>query len=165
MSSRVRLIDIESLEWLESSHGERFGHRRKSLAGPAGGRMLGCSLYELPPGRRAFPYHWHSANEEAIYVLSGRGRLRLADAEVPLAQGDYVACLVGEQGAHQVINDSEEPLRYICVSTMIEPDAVVQPDSDKVGLIAGTPPGGSKEQRSLSAWFRRSDVIEFMSED
>ena len=164
MSDRVQPIDIESLEWKEMSHGKRFGHRRKQLGGAAGGRMLGCSLFELEPGRRAFPYHWHTANEEAIYVLSGRGTLRLAGRETPLAEGDYVALLTGEQGAHQVINDADRPLRYVCVSTMLEPEAVVQPDSGKIGLIVGSAPG-SHEPRTLLSWFRRSDAVEFPSED
>ena len=164
MSDPVRPIDIDSLEWREMKQDGRFAHRRKQLGAAAGGRMLGCSLFEIAPGKRAFPYHWHTANEEAIYVLSGRGSLRLAGRETPLSEADYVALLTGEQGAHQLINDGEAPLRYVCVSTMLEPEAVVQPASGKVGLIAGSPPG-SEQPRTLCAWFRRSDAVEFLSED
>jgi hypothetical protein len=39
----------------------------------AGGEKLGYSLYEVPLGRRAWPCHYHHANEEAIYVLYGSG--------------------------------------------------------------------------------------------
>jgi hypothetical protein len=39
----------------------------------AGGEKLGCSLYEVPLGRRAWPCHYHRANEEAIHVLYGSG--------------------------------------------------------------------------------------------
>lgn len=41
------------LQWIERSHGEKFGYKRKSLSSAAGGERLGCSLYEVEPGKRA----------------------------------------------------------------------------------------------------------------
>ncbi len=64
---------------------------------------------------------------------------------------------VGEVGAHQIIDSSDKPLRYLCFSTMIEPDARIYPDSNKIGLFAGSAPGGPKEKRTLSK-FLRSDA-------
>lgn len=149
MWERPNVVNEQDLEWGEQSHG-KFGYRRKQLGSAAGGEKLGCSLYEVPPGRRAWPYHYHLANEEAIYVLQASGTLRLGEREITLSQGDYVALQVGEAGAHQIINTSEEPLRYLCFSTMIEPDAMVYPDSNKIGNFAGAAPGGPKEKRTLS---------------
>jgi uncharacterized cupin superfamily protein len=63
--------------WSEQRHGKKFGHRRKPLGSTAGGQRVGCSLYEVEPGRAAFPRHYRLANEEAIYVLEGSGTLRL----------------------------------------------------------------------------------------
>jgi uncharacterized cupin superfamily protein len=119
-----------------------------------GGEKLGCSLYEVPPGHRAWPYHYHLANEEAIYVLQGSGTLRIDERQITLSWGDYVAMPVGEHGAHQIINSSDGPLRYLCFSTMIEPDAMVYPDSNKIGLCAGSAPGGSNEKRTVSKFLR-----------
>ncbi len=67
------VTNVEDLGWSEQSHGEKFGHRRKQLGSATGGQKLGCSLYEVPPGRRAWPCHYHLANEEAIYILKGSG--------------------------------------------------------------------------------------------
>lgn len=39
--------------------------------------MIGTSLYKLLPGNKAFPFHCHYGNEEAIFILSGNGTLRL----------------------------------------------------------------------------------------
>ena len=88
----------EDLGWAEHSHGERFGYRRKSLSSATGGRRLGCSLYEVAPGRRAWPYHYHGANEEAIYVLEGSGTLRVGGEKVSLERGDYAALPAGAGG-------------------------------------------------------------------
>jgi uncharacterized cupin superfamily protein len=147
------------LGWSEQRHGEKFGHRRKRLGSAAGGRRVGCSLYEVEPGRAAFPRHYHLANEEAIYVLEGSGTLRLGEEgeEVALSLGDYVALPVGADGAHQLVNTSRAVLRYLCLSTVVEPDVLVYPDSGKVGLYAGSAAGAPKEEE-IFAEFLRSDV-------
>ena len=42
----------------------------------------------------------------------------------------------GENGAHQLINTSNTPLVYLEVKTSTLPEICVQPDSEKVVLIA-----------------------------
>ena len=141
MSDRhPNVINAADLPWQDRGHGDRFAVKTKRLGAAAGGKKLGCSLYEQPPGKRAFPYHCHFANEEAVYVLEGEGTLRIGAKEVPLRAGDYVALPVGEETAHQIINTSAVTLRYLCFSTSIEPELVKYPDSGKVGLMAGFPP-------------------------
>ena len=148
------LVNENELDWGEQSYGEKFGHRRKSLSSVTRGEKLGCSLYEVSPGRRAWPYHYHLANEEAIYVLHGAGTLRVGEREVTVSRGNYVALPAGESGAHQITNTSNETLCYLCFSTMVEPDVMVYPDSDKIGLFAGSAPGGPKEKRTFSKFLR-----------
>jgi uncharacterized cupin superfamily protein len=143
------VVNEEKLPWDEQSHGPLTAFKRKQLGAAANGSKLGCSLYELAPGKKAWPYHFHTANEEAIYVLEGAGTLRLGGREVPIAKGDYVSIKGGPEGAHQVVNTSEGRLRYLCFSTMIEPEVSVYPDSRKVSVMAGSAPGGSKEKRTV----------------
>jgi uncharacterized cupin superfamily protein len=137
------------------------GFRRKQLGRAAGGEGLGCSLYELPAGERAWPYHYHTRNEEALYVLDGTGRLRLPDEERALSAGTYVALPTGEGSAHRVVNDSDAMLRYLAMSTMEEPDVVGYPDADAVGVYAGSPPGGDEDERVLSGFFETEDRVDF----
>ena len=148
------VINERELEWTEQSHGETFSFLRKQLGSATGGEKLGCSLYEVPPGRRAWPRHYHLANEEAIYILRGSGRLRIGDEEVMVSEGDYVSLPVGEETAHQILNTSDELLRYLCFSTMISPEVTLYPDSNKVGVMAGSAPGGPKEKRTLNKVLR-----------
>src|SRR5918994_6652065 len=150
MANHPRVVGDGDLEWSEHSHGENFGSLRKQLGSSAGGEKLGCSLYEVPPGRRAWPYHYHLANEEAIYVLEGSGTLRIGGEGIWVSEGDYVAMPVGEGGAPQIINSSETVLRCLCYSPMIEPDVMIYPDSGKVGIFGGDAPGGPKEERTFS---------------
>ncbi|MGM0592616.1 MAG: cupin domain-containing protein [Halobacteriota archaeon] len=152
-------VNQSDLDWTEIQRGEtRF--RRKRLARAAGGDQLGCSLYELPAGARSWPFHYHTGNEEALYVLSGTGRLRLSDETRTLREGDYVALPTAPESAHQVVNDGDEPLRYLAVSTMNHPDVTVYPDSEKFGVFAGSPPGGDAE-RVVHGYFREDDAVDY----
>jgi uncharacterized cupin superfamily protein len=65
-----------------------------------------------------------------------------------------VALPTGAEGAHQLVNSSEAVLRYLCFSTMVEPDVTVYPDSGKVGILGGAAPGGPKEDRTFSKLLR-----------
>jgi uncharacterized cupin superfamily protein len=141
MSQRhPNVINVDEIEWTDSAKGDKFASRRKKLAAAAGGKKIGASLFEIPPGKRAFPYHAHFANEESIYVLEGTGTLRLGGSEVPVRAGDYLAFPPGEASAHQLVNSSGAALRYLCFSTMDLPEMVKYPDSGKVGVAGGSPP-------------------------
>lgn len=132
MADHERVVNVEDLEWSETEQPNDFEFRGKGLASAAGGTDLGCSLYEIPPGKRSFPYHYHMARAEAMYVLSGSGTLRIAGEDVSIEAGDYVALPTGEEGAHQVRNAGEDPLRYLCMSVEASPDVLVYPDSGKI---------------------------------
>ena len=111
-----------------------------------------------PKKERRTRRDYHTGNEEALFVLSGEGRLRLDGEELPLSAGVYAALPADEHGAHRVVNDSEGPLRYLMASTMTEPDVAVYPDTDKLGVFVGAPPGGEGE-RSVHGYYRRDDDV------
>jgi uncharacterized cupin superfamily protein len=120
---------------------ERGRHRMKlrRLGAAAGSEMLGANLTEVPPGAISFPFHYHCATEEALYVLSGTGTARIGDARVPVRPGDFIAFPAGPDHAHQMINDGTEPLVYLCLSANPQKvDVVGYPDSGKVAASAGT---------------------------
>jgi uncharacterized cupin superfamily protein len=152
-------VNGSALEWTETDSAETT-FRRKQLSEAAAGDEIGCSLYELPAGGRSWPYHYHTANEEAVYVLAGSGLLRAADGEHPLEAGDYVAFPAEESGGHRVVNDGEEPLRYLVVSTMDEPDVTVYPETGTFGVFVGSPPGG-REERTLHGYYRIEDDVDY----
>ncbi|WP_135851126.1 cupin domain-containing protein [Halorussus salinus] len=152
-------VNETDLDWTTLEKGETK-LRRKQLGEEADGEELGASLYELPPGKRSWPYHYHTGNEEALYLLAGSGTLRLDGETVALSAGDYVALPADESGAHRVVNDSDEPLRYLAVSTMNDPDVTVYPDSGKVGVFSGSPPGG-REERTVQGYYERDSDVDY----
>jgi uncharacterized cupin superfamily protein len=122
---------------LESPRFDRpgYGWRHAQVGKLLGAKALGLSVYELEPGQKTFPYHYHLFREEWLLVLSGRPTLRSADGEQELQPGDVAVFQVGPEGVHQLRNDGEEPARIVLFSNQPEGDAAVYPDSEKVGVM------------------------------
>jgi uncharacterized cupin superfamily protein len=156
MKKHSNVIAENEVAWAELSRGRGFRYRRRILGEAAGSAKLGCSLYEIPPGASAFPLHFHTANEEAIFVLAGAGTLTLGDAQVAVGAGDYVAMPAGPANAHKLVNTSQAPLRYLCISTMNEVEVCGYPESDKLGIGVG--PRG---KRTIAASFRRDSAVDY----
>jgi uncharacterized cupin superfamily protein len=132
-----------------------FNCRRARLGRQAGSRKVGLSLWEIPPGQAAYPYHLHLAEEEIIIVLEGRPSLRTPEGRQELEQGDVVSFRTGEEGAHQIANRTKGPVRFLAFSNQ-QPDVIVFPDSGKVGAYERPPEGGG-----LREIFRRDDAVDY----
>ena len=123
------------------SKGTRFELKNRALGRATGAQGIGCSLYEVPPGKTAFPNHYHCANEEAIYVLEGSGTVHIGADQVEVGAGDYITFPVGPAHTHQLLNTGDAPLRYLCMSTMLPTEVVGYPHSKKIGALARTATG------------------------
>ena len=130
---------FEPEEWVEREQPPLIG-RASRVGAQAGGERLGATLYEIDPGGYGSPFHLHHGNEEMIIVLSGSPTLRTLDGTRQLAPGEVVACPVGPRGAHQLQNNTDEPIRALVISTMVYPEIAEQLDSDKI-LVHSAPPG------------------------
>ena len=102
------------------------------------GEQIGATLYEVPPGKTGGYYHFHHGAEELLVVLRGTPTLREPAGERVLEEGDVVHFPVGPAGAHQLLNRSDEPVRYLMVSTRPSPEAVEYPDSREISVMAFT---------------------------
>ena len=133
------VIHIDEAPAREGNQG-KFAFKSKRLWPSVGGKQLACSWFEVPPGKQAFPHHFHSAFEESIYILEGRGSARIGENLVEVGVGDYIAFPPGPDTAHSLFNTGDTPLRYLCMSTLHTLDIVVYPDSKKVAIAAGVDP-------------------------
>ena len=93
------------------------------------------SVYEIPPGKSAYPYHYHLKNEETFYILSGEGVLRTPEGEKKVTAGELLFFPTGPAGAHKLTNSSDtENLVYIDFDVVRDVDITIYPDSDKIGV-------------------------------
>ncbi|MCY1719551.1 cupin domain-containing protein [Prolixibacteraceae bacterium Z1-6] len=96
-----------------------------------------ANFVEVEPGNYAYGYHYHEANEEVFYIISGSGIVRTIEGELPLKTGDVIGFPTGEKGAHVMMNKSEnEKLVYIDFGTTVLPDVVHLPDFNKIMVIS-----------------------------
>lgn len=138
-----RIVNIDELQLHEHVHGESFQASGAQISSELGATKLGYSITVVPPGKRAWPYHNHHANEEMFFVLSGTGLLRYGREEHAIRAGDFISAPAGDRStAHQIINNSESELRYIAVSTMLRPEVVEYPDSNKFSASTALPGAG-----------------------
>jgi uncharacterized cupin superfamily protein len=148
--------NINNPEFEKDERPPGFGSRRARIGYELGTELIGASLWEVPPGEAAYPYHYHYADEELVIVLSGRPTLRTPAGERELEEGDALRFGLGEDGAHQILNKSEDTVTVLAVSSHGRPDVVVYPDSDKIGVGERLPQGGG-----LRAFFRRGDAVDY----
>ena len=128
-------MNVWSDDWEFESEEDWAAARATRL--PRGDR-IGATLYELPPGRTSGYYHFHHGAEELLVVLRGRPTLRTPDGERALDEGEVVHFPVGPEGAHQLINRSSEPVRYLVASNRPSPEAVEYPDTRQLSVMAFT---------------------------
>ena len=135
------VMNVDDVEYRDWGAGGRYQAELGSMSPQMGARKLGYNVVRLAPGKCAWPYHLHHANEEMFVVLEGEGTLRLNGEEHPLRKGDVICCPTGAEGAHQITNSSDAELKYLAISTMQSPEVAQYPDSDKVGVLCGAMPG------------------------
>jgi uncharacterized cupin superfamily protein len=149
------VANIFEPEWVERDQPPLVG-RAARVGAQAGAERLGATLYEIDPGNNSSPFHLHHGNEEMIVVLAGRPTLRTLDGLRELEPGEVVACPVGPRGAHQLQNNTEEPVRALVVSTMVYPEVAEQLDSDKILVLTATPGTDGR----LAAAFPRDSAVD-----
>ena len=137
------------IDKINAPEGSAFGGLRQRVGAQLGAQKLGYSFFAVPPGKAAFPFHMHTGNEEMIYIIDGEAILRLGKEELSVSAGTVVACPLGAEYPHQLINTGHKDLRYFVVSTMEYPDICEYPDSNKIGAYATTAAGPQVGFRAL----------------
>lgn len=114
-----------------------FGAGMFRLGTELGAADSGMSVYELPPGEAICPFHYEYGEEEWVVALRGRPSVRTPEGTEQLEPFDVVFFPKGPDGAHQIRNDTEDPVRVMMWSTVVVPTATAYPDSDKIGIWTG----------------------------
>jgi uncharacterized cupin superfamily protein len=127
----VKIFNLNGDEWNEVTEHEGYAFKDAWVGERIGAELIGGSLYEVPPGKKLWPYHLHHANEEWAVVLRGRPTLRTPEGERQLEEGDVACFLRGPAGAHQLWNATDAPVRVLMLSTELSPEVLEYPDSGK----------------------------------
>ena len=121
-------------------------HKRR-LGDALGLTRIGINLTMLPPGKESSMRHWHTHEDEFVYVLEGEVVLRTDSGEQRLTAGMCAGFPAGSPDGHQIINRGTQPALYLEISNRnTAQDSVYYTDAD-VDLIWSPPHAPGKFTR------------------
>jgi uncharacterized cupin superfamily protein len=107
---------------------------KRALGDPFGLTKIGVNHTTLPAGKESSMRHWHTLEEEFIYVLSGEVVLKTDAGEQVLTPGmcaGFHPSADGKTGdGHQLINRSAQPATFLEISNRVKGDEAFYPDVD-----------------------------------
>ncbi len=118
-----------------SSYPEPFakavaGREKRALGDAVGLKNFGVNLVRLPPGAVSSQRHWHSRQDEFVYVVDGELTLVTESGEQILGPGMAAGFPAGVRDGHHLINRSQSDAHYLEVGDRGEDDDVDYPDID-----------------------------------
>ncbi|MEQ9488740.1 MAG: cupin domain-containing protein [Alphaproteobacteria bacterium] len=120
-------------------YADRIRDRTKRKLGDAFGlTQFGVNLTVLPPGEISSQRHWHSSEDEFVYIIEGEATLITDEGETVMTAGMVAGFPAGVENGHQLVNNSTGQVVYIEVGTRAASDEGVYPDCD---MRAGKKPG------------------------
>ena len=105
-------------EVTRSNYPEPYGSRvsgrhRRRLGEAAGLTNFGVNLTRLDPGCESSMRHWHTRQDELIYVLEGEVTLVTDASRQKLAAGMAAGFPAGSGDGHQLVNEGGRPALYL----------------------------------------------------
>lgn len=109
----------------------RMGERAKRRLGDALGlTRFGVNLVFLPPGAQSALRHWHTLEDEFVWILEGEVVLVTDAGEQVLRAGHCAGYPAGRRDGHHLVNRGTTTARYLEVGNRIEGDNAFYPDDD-----------------------------------
>jgi len=98
---------------------------------------FGVNLVRLPPGQASANRHWHSAQDEFVYILEGAATLVTDAGETPMGPGTMMGFPANAPDGHQLVNKSDSDVLYLEVGDRSGGDNVDYPDIDLLMRFIG----------------------------
>lgn len=102
------------------------------ISDAAGLTQFGALIEVLEPGSLSSLKHWHSAEDELVYVLDGEVTLIEGTTETLLRRGDAATFKAAVAVGHYLENRSAQPTRCFVVGTRATVDTITYPDHDRI---------------------------------
>jgi uncharacterized cupin superfamily protein len=106
------------------------GRARQALGDVAGLKGFGVNLTRLDPGSWSSIRHWHSREDEFVYIIDGEAVLVTDAGERTLGPGMAAGFPAGIADGHHLINRSGAVVTYLEIGTRHEEDDCFYPDAD-----------------------------------
>jgi len=110
---------------------------RRKLGDAAGLTQFGVNLLRLAPGVWSSQRHWHTGQDEFVYVLSGEVVLVTDTGEEILNAGDCAGFKAGDTDGHHLQNRSDTDALLLEIGTRVSNDSGEYPDIDMAFQMGG----------------------------
>jgi len=135
---------------------EGYEYYKRELIPKGTAQQCAVSIYKIPPLKSAYPYHYHTKNEESFYIISGKGILKTPSDEKLVSAGDFLFFPANEGGAHKLTNVSETDLLiYLDYDTYNDIDVTFYPDSKKIGIWG----------KNINQLYKMNDQVEYYKDE
>ena len=106
------------------------GRFKRKLGDAVGLTDFGVNLVELAPGAGSSQRHWHSGEDEFVYILAGEVVLVTDDGETVLTPGMIAGFPAGQANGHHLLNRTDQTASVLEVGSRRDDDVVEYPDVD-----------------------------------
>ncbi len=136
-------IDLDSVESkIGSSYPEPYasqmgGRSFQALGDAAGLTQFGVNLVTMPPGAISSLRHWHTGEDEFVWVTSGELVLVQDGGETVLRAGDAAGFKAGDPDGHHLQNRTSSTARFLVIGTRATNDTCTYPDVDLINRTDG----------------------------
>lgn len=135
-NDKTKIYDRESLKPVHKKFSEKDEFSRYEVVPADGESECSVDIYEIPPGKANYPYHYHESSEEIFYIISGEGIVETEEGDKKLKAGDVIVCPPSPSGAHRIKNISEkEKLVYIEFDTISYPEVAHYPKTNALAVL------------------------------
>lgn len=110
--------------------GKVAGRGKQRLGNALGLRNFGVNLTRLEPGAWSALRHWHTRQDEFIYIVSGEATLVTDRGRQVLKPGMVAGFPAGRTDGHHLINRSKRDVVYLEVGDRMPGDEAIYPDND-----------------------------------
>ena len=106
------------------------GREKRKVGNALGLRNFGVNFVRLKPGAWSSQRHWHTRQDEFIYILEGEVTLVTDAGEALLSPRMVAGFPAGNGDGHHLVNRSESDAVYLEVGDRLPGDEVDYPDID-----------------------------------
>ncbi len=135
---KLPALDPRSLPLKEgSSYPQSFrdavrGRRWRALGDATGLTQFGVNLVEMAPGSWSSQRHWHTHEDELIYVLEGELVLITDEGEQTMTAGAAAGFPAGKENGHHLVNRSDKSACFLAIGSRSRADSCSYPDIDLI---------------------------------
>lgn len=136
MPLKLPALDPDSVEEIartiypEPYRSQMAGRAKRRLGDACGLTKFGVNLTTLAPGAQSALRHWHTLEDEFVYVLEGEVTLITQAGEQRLRPGMCAGFPAGARDAHYLVNRGRQHARFLEVGNRVEGDNAFYPDDD-----------------------------------